>query len=81
MKATYIKPQTDITIVEFEAELCEGSGLRKADFGAGDQEYSNAAWTNEGWGDVETPVIVGNDDGQLNSTAKGSSFGSIWEDD
>ena len=80
MKATYIKPLVDITYVEFEAELCEGSGLRKADFGAGDQDYSNSAWTNEGWGDVETPVIAGDDNGTLNTTAKGSG-GVNWDDE
>ena len=79
MKTMYIKPETFITSSSVEYHILAGSGLRKSDFGAkGVNEYSNSAWDNQGWGDTETPVIAGNDNGELNSTTNDNG---LWEDE
>lgn len=78
MKTMYIKPETFITASAVEYQILAGSGKRMADFGAkGVNDYSNSAWDNQGWGDTETPVIAGNDNGELNSTANDNG---LWED-
>jgi hypothetical protein len=78
MKANYIQPEITITYHYFEGHLCAGTGIRQADFGAhGENDYSNSLWDNQGWGDTETPVIAGNDNGELNSTSK--SF-NLWDE-
>lgn len=76
----YIKPELEITITLMEGHLCgDSKGLRQADWGAkGENEYSNSAWDNEYWGDTETPVIAGDDNGTMNSTANSHN---LWEDE
>lgn len=82
MKTMYIKPEIFATASTIEHHLCAGSpllGVRKADWGAkGVNDYSNSAWDNQGWGDTETPVIAGNDNGVLNSQTNGNG---LWEDE
>ena len=79
MKTMYIKPEIFITETKVEHHLCAGSCLRKSDFGAkGVNDYSNAAWDNQYWGNTETPIIAGNDNGVLNSQTNDAT---TWDDD
>ena len=79
MKTRYIQPETLVTYYPLESQLCAGTGVRQADWGGkGQNDYSNSLWDNQGWGDTETPVIAGNDNGNLNSTTKGIN---LWDED
>ena len=75
----YVAPVTEILKLEVTNMVCATvTGGRENDFGAGGSgnPYANPDWDNEGNGG--DPYDTGDDDGELNSTAKGSN--GLWSD-
>lgn len=79
----YVAPTIEYIELTERMSICVVSELPKKRYATwgSDEKYGTKGWINQGYGehDTEIPVLIEDDNGELNSMSKGFNAWEDWE--